>query len=367
VAAGARGWAIVVGIALILSVSGSATAGAAPAVDGAPGSTVAVAIKPLDPFVTRNGDQYAGFSIDLWNEIARRNSWQTNYLWHETLPPLLADVQAGSADVGIAGITITKDREQVLDFSYPMFSAGLEVMTRPRTSSSWTRELASFATAGVGRYLLALVAALVVAGHVIWLATRQRTGLRYLPGVGLGIYRAAGLGLVGDYGVAAPERPLARAAAVVWTIMGICFVSLFTAALASQLTVRSIESKIGGVQDLSGSKVVTVAGSSAAAYLRAHAVAFAEVPTIDDAYPRLDSGQVDAIVFDAPVLQHRAKIADTSTEILVGGVFAREDYGIAVPAGSPLRKKINTTLLDITADGTYQELYARYFGDAGSG
>jgi ABC-type amino acid transport substrate-binding protein len=24
-------------------------------------------------------------------------------------------------------------------------------------------------------------------------------------------------------------------------------------------------------------------------------------------------------------------------------------------------------LLDITADGTYQELYARYFGDPGSG
>ena len=75
----------------------------------------------------------------------------------------------------------------------------------------------------------------------------------------------------------------------------------------------------------------------------------------------------DAIVFDAPVLQHRAKVTDSSTEILVGGVFAREDYGIALPTGSPLRKKINTTLLDITADGTYQELYARYFGDMGTG
>jgi polar amino acid transport system substrate-binding protein len=48
-------------------------------------------------------------------------------------------------------------------------------------------------------------------------------------------------------------------------------------------------------------------------------------------------------------------------------VFAREEYGIALPTGSPLHKKINTTLLDITADGTYQELYARYFGDDGTG
>jgi polar amino acid transport system substrate-binding protein len=101
---------------------------------GAPGSIVTVGIKPLDPFITRTSDQYHGFSIDLWNEIARRNSWQTSYRWHDTLPALLTDVQTSTVDVGIAGITITKDREQVLDFSYPMFSAGLEVMTTRRVA-----------------------------------------------------------------------------------------------------------------------------------------------------------------------------------------------------------------------------------------
>src|SRR4051812_24702039 len=70
--------------------------------------------------------------------------------------------------------TITKEREQVLDFSYPMFSAGLEVMTTRRGSSpDWTSELASFITAGVGRYLMVLLAALIIAGHLVWLATRR--------------------------------------------------------------------------------------------------------------------------------------------------------------------------------------------------
>jgi polar amino acid transport system substrate-binding protein len=366
-----RRWAAAVGVGLILTVAGPSPGSAetsSPAAGGAPGSTITVGIKPLDPFVTRSGDQYHGFSIDLWNEIARRNSWQTSYVWHETLPPLLTDVQTSAVDVGIAGITITKDREQALDFSYPMFSGGLEVMTTLHTSSSsWTRELASLVTAGLGRYLLALLAALFIAGHLIWIATRRRTRLGYLAGVGLGIYKAAGLGLVGDYGVADPKRPLARAAAVMWTIVGISFVSLFTAALASQLTVRSIESKITGVQDLSGAKVATVTGTSAAEYLRAHAITFTGVATIDDAYRQLDSGGVDAIVFDAPVLQHHIKITRATNEGLVGGVFARENYGIALPTGSMLRKKINTTLLDITADGTYEELYARYFGDTNPG
>ena len=366
-----RRWAAIVGVGLILTAAGASTASAGTTrrdAEGAPGSTLKVGIKPLDPFVTRNADQYHGFSVDLWNEIARRNSWQTSYVWHDTLPALLRDVQTSTVDVGIAGITITKDREQVLDFSYPMFSAGLEVMTTPRGSSSnWTSELASSLVAGLGRYLLALLAALVIAGHLVWFATRRRTQLGYLAGVGLGIYKAAGLGLVGDYGVADPKRPLGRAAAVLWTIVGVSFVSLFTAALASQLTVHNIESKITGVQDLSGAKVVTVTGSSAAGYLTAHAITFTGVPTINDAYRQLDSGGVDAIVFDAPVLQHHIKLTRSINEALVGGIFARENYGIALPPGSALRKKINETLLDITEDGTYDEIYARYFGDANSG
>jgi polar amino acid transport system substrate-binding protein len=360
-----------VAVGLSLTVAGPAAASAGEVgrdANGAPGSTLKVGVKPLDPFVSRTGDQYHGFSIDLWNEIARRNFWQTSYVWHDTLPPLLTDVQTSALDVGIAGITITKDREQVLDFSYPMFSAGLEVMTTRRGSSApWTSELTSFITAGIGRYLLALLGALVIAGHLVWLATRRRTQLGYLAGVGQGIYKAAGLGLVGDYGVADPERPLGRAVAVVWTIAGVSFVSLFTAALASQLTVQTIEGKITGVQDLSGAKVVTVTGSSAAGYLTAHAISFTGVPTIDDAYRQLETGRIDAIVFDAPVLQNHVKLTGSANETLVGGVFARENYGIALPAGSVLRKKINETLLDITEDGTYDQLYAKYFEDAHSG
>lgn len=332
---------------------------------GASGETVQVAIKPLDPFVTRAGtDRYAGFSIDLWNEIARRNTWATRYHWYEGLPAALEDTRSGKVDVAIAGISITKQREQIVDFSYPMFNSGLEVLTSTRAGGSdWTDELGGFVTA-VGRYLFALGLVLLAAGHVVWLATRRRTGRGYLPGVGLGVYKAAGLGLVGDFGVGDPERPLARVIAVLWAILGICFVSLFTAAVTAQLTVQTIQGKIRGVQDLSGVRVVTVGGTTAAAYLTAHDIPFTAVDRIDKAYPLLGSGKVDAVVFDAPVLEHHVQVTNTATEVVVGGIFAPEDYGIAFPTGSPLRKKVNAALLDMRDDGTYQQLYAKYFGSS---
>ena len=56
-----------------------------------------------------------------------------------------------------------------------------------------------------------------------------------------------------------------------------------------------------------------------------------------------------------------------STNETLSTAPSRENYGIALPIGSALRKKTNETLLDITADGTYDELYSKYFQDANSG
>jgi polar amino acid transport system substrate-binding protein len=108
--------------------------------------------------------------------------------------------------------------------------------------------------------------------------------------------------------------------------------------------------------------VLTQAGSTAASYLKAHAITPTTVTAIDQAFTQLDQGKADAIVFDAPVLQHRVTAFPTGSETLVGGVFARQDYGIAVPTGSALRKKINVSLLEMRADGTYDRIYEHYFG-----
>jgi len=112
-----------------------------------------------------------------------------------------------------------------------------------------------------------------------------------------------------------------------------------------------------------------VDGTSAAKYLTAHHIAYTAVTAIDQehAYGLLDSGKADAIVFDAPVLEHHLQSSGSSSEVVVGGIFQHEDYGIAVPNGSPLRKLINAGLLDMRADGTYDEIYARYFGQQSGG
>jgi polar amino acid transport system substrate-binding protein len=320
--------------------------------------TVRVGIKPLDPFVVRSGTQYSGFSIELWDEIAKRNGWTTSYVWYDTLPPLLDEVSASRLDVGIAGISITHDRESRMDFSHPMFNAGLQVIAEQRNDDSWLSHLRGLASPKVGLYLLVLVVAILIAGNVVWFLERRHED--YVRGVGHGMFRVAGVGLVGDLGE--PGHSAGEMARVVWAVIGICFVSAFTASLTTELTVKEITGGIRSVNDLVDKRVVTVRGTTAAQYLTDRRIDFDGVDTVEDAFARLDDGRADAMVFDSPVLHHHIEETGSERLALIGNVFQREEYGIALPAGSALRKPVNRALLEMRADGTYDRIYEYYFG-----
>jgi len=71
---------------------------------------------------------------------------------------------------------------------------------------------------------------------------------------------------------------------------------------------------------------------------------------------------VQAVVYDAPVLLYHAATEGKGSVQTTGPIFKEETYGIALPTGSPLRKPINEALLRLKQDGTYEELYTKWFG-----
>lgn len=364
-------------ITIVVTIAG-ATAGAraAEAADAPPSTTVVaptgpatvrVVTKPLEPFVIRTDRGEIGFSIDLWNEIARRNGWSTEWVANETVGQLLDTVRAGGADVGIAGISMTREREDQLDFSYPMFDAGLQVMIDGDSSSGVSRLFSAVFTRDLGFFTLGLLVVLVVAGHFVWLYQRRHGDVDhgYARGVGQGVWIATATALAGDLGEGAPNRILGRIFAILWLLVGVVLVAMLTASVTSRLTVDSIDSDINGLGDLVDKQVVTVERTTASRYLDAVDQPYRTVATIDEAYGLLRSGSVDAIVFDAPVLAYHAVSKGRGREQLVGPVFNRESYGIAMPTGSTRREAVNRTLLELEADGTYARITQQWFGREG--
>jgi len=48
--------------------------------------------------------------------------------------------------------------------------------------------------------------------------------------------------------------------------------------------------------------------------------------------------------------------------VVAGEVFNEEDYGMAFPYGSPLREEVNRALLILLENGTYDQIYTKWYG-----
>lgn len=84
------------------------------------------------------------------------------------------------------------------------------------------------------------------------------------------------------------------------------------------------------------------------------------------ALKELEGGGVDAVVADNGVIVHYVNNnADAAFKTISDTSFTSEQYGLAVKKGNAeLLEKLNKGLADIKADGTYQQIYAKYFGAA---
>ena len=92
--------------------------------------TIRVATFVLPPYVMMQDKQLTGFSIDLWNAIARHMNVRTDYRVTPDVNALLAAIRSKTVDVGASGVFITAERDQYADFSVSILNAGMQVMVR---------------------------------------------------------------------------------------------------------------------------------------------------------------------------------------------------------------------------------------------
>ena len=77
-----------------------------------------VGVKEAPPFVMRSDDGgWTGLSVELWQRIAA--DMQITYEFQEyDLAGLLKAVEDSEIDVAVAALTVTPERERVLDFTH---------------------------------------------------------------------------------------------------------------------------------------------------------------------------------------------------------------------------------------------------------
>jgi len=358
----------------LLTCSIALPAMAAPQDAAAPPSseqkTLTVSVRLLPPFVQQKNGQFTGYSIDLWNAIAARQNWKTNFKIAPNVKGQLEDVASGAADVGVGAISITAERTLNYDFSQPIMNSGLQILVRsertPAESTALTSILRLLFSRGMLIWMgIALLLAAIPA-HVVWFFERNHNkeiikDSAYFPGIFQALYW--GVSSITGSAESMPRQWIARIFALLWTFASIVFVAFYTAQLTASLTVEQFKAEISGPQDLPGKSVGTVQSSTSAAYLDRAGAKVSTYPTVAAAYQALIDKRVDAVVYDAPVLRYMALREGAGEVRTIGPIFHAEDYGFAFENGSALRKKVDSTLLLLREDGTYDRLNHDYFGE----
>jgi ABC-type amino acid transport substrate-binding protein len=326
-----------------------------------------VAIASAAPFVLPQTATPEGFSIDLWNEIARRMRVQFSWTRVPAQADLLPAVKRGDADVAIAAITMTPESEGVVDFSLSYFDSGLQIMVRARNESTFISSLWSIPWLAIAQLLGATVVIVFVLANLVWLLERRQDPAFQKP-----YWRAIGEGLWVTMLIIATGEHGEREAAGVWKrvlvpamwLIGVVLIAQLTATVTSSQTVARLESNIRGPDDLPGKSIGTVPATVAADYLSQRGLPFVNVNNAADGIRMLMQGDLQAIVYDAPTLQYWAAKRGNGLLAVVGPIFRPEKYGIAVANGNPLRKAINEALLAMYEDGTYEQIYGKWFSPA---
>lgn len=332
-------------------------------------SALTVATKPLEPFVFVDpdaADGVRGFSVDVWNEIADRLEVTTTWQVQDTVGEIIESASTADVDVAIAGISMTPDREAIIDFTHPYYDSGLQVATIGGEDPSTFSTISDLVTSGrVIGPLIGLFGLLVVISHLIWWTERrdnEQFPVSYRKGIGEAMWWSSVSVITGGEAVKDIRRPLSRLLALSWMLVGLFLVAFVTAQAASSLTVQELQSGIASVDDLPGNDVGTVGGTVAERALEQRNLASVLFDDLDDALIALDGGSIDAVVFDAPVLSYRATTDYAGQMSVVGPIFQPDPYSIALPTGSSLREPINSALLAMLRDGTMAELERRWFG-----
>ncbi|MBQ0748200.1 MAG: transporter substrate-binding domain-containing protein [Marinobacter sp.] len=242
-------WLKTLGTGLAFTVAASAVSA----------ETLRVATDPsFVPFemLDQETGEMIGFDMEIIAEVAQRAGfdYKLNTMDFNGIIPAL---QTGNVDIAIAGITITEEREKIVDFSDPYYDSGLRIL------------------------------------------------------------------------------------------------------------VRTDNNDVTEVSNLEGLKIGSKIGSTSYDFLKKNLDendGVTPYPGSSDMYMALMSGAVDAVFYDAPNVGYFARTKGEGKVKTVGKLYEGQQYGIALKNGSEWVDEVNEALASMKEDGTYKNIYEKWFG-----
>lgn len=324
--------------------------------------TLRVGLAGSEPFVFTEEDK--GIAIEIWDEIAKKQSWNFKYVRFDNADEALHNLNKGTLDVVVGPISITSKRLESMRFSQPFYNSSISIISREQDQSFWQKVKPFFSIKllmAIGIFLVILS----IVGALLWLAERKESPDQFpaqpLNGIGTGMWLAIVTMSTTGYGDKAPITLFGRIIAGSWMVISIIFATSMVAGIASTLTLSSLGSTtISTIEELSNAKAATITNSPTEAFLKKAKIKAVNANDLSTAMEKLKNKEVDAVVYDRPQLLYYLKNHKDQNLYISKAEYYKQGYGFAFPADSELLSDVNKSLLELAENQEIEDIIHYY-------
>jgi polar amino acid transport system substrate-binding protein len=338
---------------------------------------------------------YEGYSIELWRRVLRELNEElkneASFDGSENFSPLKMVVSEevksgkdmvellvdGRADVGLGALTINEERMKLVDFSFPIYESGYQVLIPAQRAPADLASLLVPFRQLLKRenlfWIILLVGTLLVISHLVWAAER-RINARAFPdqyhrGIGETLWWSLSTLMSGG----CEEKPVhgkaGRFVAILW-MFGALMLATFVQSTVTTSMVTSDGSSLHGLENFNPltAKFGLLHKSAASDWLHDK-----DNPLLAD-LPRTESWEqreevlaavreekVDGWVHDSAILHHYAA-KDPRLRVL-GKFYGPHSYAFMFRRNFPYRERINRILVRLKSRGEFERLERRWIGN----
>ncbi|XP_075047136.1 glutamate receptor ionotropic, kainate 4 isoform X4 [Mixophyes fleayi] len=343
-------------------------------------------------------DRYEGFCVDMLKELSKILHFnykirlvadglygvpELNGSW----TGMVGELISRKADLAVAGLTITAEREKVIDFSKPFMTLGISILYRVHMGRKpgYFSFLDPFSP---GVWLFMLLGYLAVS-CVLFLVARLTPYEWYSPhpcvqgrcnllinqySLGNSLWFPVG-GFMQQGSTIAPRALSTRCVSGVWWAFTLIIISSYTANLAAFLTVQRMDVPIESVDDLAdqttieygtihgGSSMTFFQNSRYQTYQRMWNYMHSKQPSVfvkstEEGIARVLNSNY-AFLLESTMNEYYRQRNCNLTQ--VGGLLDTKGYGIGMPIGSSFRDEFDLAILQLQENNCLEDLKRKWW------
>lgn len=328
--------------------------------------TVVIGYSINPPFLYKQNDKLEGLSYWMWEELIKE---ETTFYDYRELPldSLLNGLKIGSIDLVISPLTITSERNEYIEFSFPYYVSNSNFMVHKISNKE--RFLTIFSSVFSWQFfkiLLSLILLLLIFGILVWFFERKKNPEEFgsdSKGIWHGLWWSAVTMTTVGYGDKSPKTVGGRVIGLIWMFAGIILISSITASITSSLTVHKLSYTVDDIHSLRKKNIGTVKDSATETWLTNHFFSNLEsYESFEELIQGFRNNEIEMVAYDEPLLQYTVQHEPDEKWTILNVPFNESMYGFGASKLLPLKRKdeINKQVLLLKETDRWNQLLLEY-------